>query len=300
MSSQSKTLITVIAVFILIAAGVAGYMLVSRWHQDEMNRAKQQSEAEHLAAMDKMEADMAKLQARLDRDRQAIPGTDTFPDVFGTSSPGPDPESATDCAKAEAEVRAFLSHLDAQPYMASRHLNVSSAEFFSTCAALLLADPPVNVAEMNDLHRLSKNMVHFYRVLGKDRLLLAKDILTNESAVLEPAMAVFYTHLVECGKSLSADAAPLSLEGLYEYAGYFLNTLGGRSYLMRRDPRVSTLVSYYAILVVDQANGEQLNPYGIDIRPHIDVIAATISTQSGLAYRDHYLDVLTHLKRKYN
>jgi hypothetical protein len=36
---------------------------------------------------------------------------------------------------------------------------------------------------------------------------------------------------------------------MYEYASY-LNTLGGRSYLMRRDSKVRLLTTYYCILVL--------------------------------------------------
>ena len=49
---------------------------------------------------------------------------------------------------------------------------------------------PINIAEMKDMLRLVKNVTHFYRVLGKDALTLAGDILASEDRVLEPAMAV--------------------------------------------------------------------------------------------------------------
>lgn len=299
MDSSNKALITTVIIFILVVGSVAGYVMINRWHKKEMDLAQSQTEQKYLKTIEKMESDIVKLQARLNGGHAAMPGAETFPEVFGTAFTGPELDTEADCAKAESEFNAFLVHLDAQPYIASRNLNGGSAGFFNTCASLLMANPPVNVAEMNDLYRLSKNMTHFFRVLGKDRLMLAREILRSESTVLEPAMAVFYTHAVECATPLSKNSAPLSLDRLYDYAGYFLNTLGGRSYLMRRDSKISTLTRYYAILVVDRANNEQLNTYGIDLRPHIDALSETLSLQTGLAYRDHYQSVLVSLKNKY-
>ena len=36
---------------------------------------------------------------------------------------------------------------------------------------------------------------------------------------------------------------------LYDYAGFFFNTLGGQAYLRRRTPRVESLVCFYALQV---------------------------------------------------
>jgi hypothetical protein len=162
-----------------------------------------------------------------------------------------------------------------------------------------MADPPVNIAEMKDMFRLVKNVTHFYRVLGKDRLILVKDILAAEERVLEPAMAMFYAGIAECRQPLPGDGEPLPIERLYDYAGYFLNTLGGRSYLLRRESKLRMLVSYYAILIVDRANDEKFNQYGIDVRPYIDYLFYDISNQKGLAYRERYLTRLTALRDKY-
>ena len=85
----------------------------------------------------------------------------------------------------------------------------------------------------------------------------------------------------------------------YEYAGYFLNTLGGRSYLMRRDPKVRLLATYYSIRNIDRANDRKLNPNGIDIRPAIAATAKEIRGQTGLVYRKQYLAELERLSAKY-
>ena len=73
-----------------------------------------------------------------------------------------------------------------------------------------------------------------------------------------------------------------SLETLYEYAGFFLNTLGGRNYLMRRNAQLRILTSYYCLLILDKANDETLNRYGIDIRPHIKLVLSEIKNAKSL------------------
>ena len=86
---------------------------------------------------------------------------------------------------------------------------------------------------------------------------------------------------------------------LYEYAGFFLHSLGGRSYLLRRDPTVRIMATYYSVLILDRANEEGLNRHGIDIRPHIDSVAEEIRNARGLVFRKDYLDTLEELKEKY-
>jgi hypothetical protein len=85
----------------------------------------------------------------------------------------------------------------------------------------------------------------------------------------------------------------------YEYAGFFLNTLGGRSYLFRRDPGTRLLVSYYAVLLLDQANTRHLNSYGIDITEHLPRLIQEMEASNGLTNKEEYLDKLYELAEKY-
>ncbi|BBO93288.1 hypothetical protein DSCOOX_64680 [Desulfosarcina ovata subsp. ovata] len=300
MNSMSKTLATVTVVFILVVGGLVAYVTINRWHESEMDRGRKQAQDECLEVIHKMEDDLADLQAQLETERQIRPGEEDFPTVFGTPTLGyAADDQPADCAKVEGQLNAFFNYLDSRPYLASKNIDGGSAGFLRTCATLLVADPPVNIAELNNLFRLVKNVTHFYRVLGKDRLLLAKEILTAEERIIEPALAVVYARLVECGKPLPGDAQPISIERVYDYAGYFLNTLGGRSYLLRRESKLRMLVNYYAILIIDRANDEKFNQYGIDLRPYIDYLFYDVSNQKGLSYRERYLTRLTALRDKY-
>ncbi|MGD8703812.1 MAG: hypothetical protein PVH26_15345 [Desulfosarcina sp.] len=300
MNSMNRTLATVAIVFTLIVAGLVTYFMVKRWHQEQMARGRQQAQTECIEVIRKMEADLEALQAQLEAERQTRPGDEIFPTVFGT--PAPDQDAATlpvDCQKVESQMNAFFTYLDSRAYLSSRDLEGGSAGLFQACTQQLMANPPVNIAEMKDMLRLVKNVTHFYRLLGKDRLMLIKEILASEDRVLEPAMAVFYARIAECGQPLPGDAQPPSMDRLYDYAGYFLNTLGGRSYVLRRESKVRMLIKYYSILIIDRANDEKFNRYGIDVRPYIDYLFYDISNQKGLTYRERYLTRLAALRDKY-
>ncbi len=300
MNSMNRTLATVAVVFALIVVGLVTYFMVNKWHRNQMAFGRQQAQNECLEVIRKMEADLDEIRSQLEAERQMRPGDEVFPTVFGTPAPGRDADVLpADCEKVDAQMLAFFNYLDSRSYLSARDIDGGSAGFFRECAMRLMANPPVNIGEMQELFRLVKNVTHFYRVLGKDRLMLTKDILAAEEKVLEPAMAVFYARFAECDLPLSGEAQPLSIERLYDYAGFFLNTLGGRSYLLRRESKVRMLVSFYAILIVDRANDEKFNRYGIDVRPYIDYLFYDISNQKGLAYRERYLTRLTALRDKY-
>jgi hypothetical protein len=76
--------------------------------------------------------------------------------------------------------------------------------------------------------------------------------------------------------------------------------LGGRSYLLRRDPKVRTLTIYYCVQVLDIANDEELNSRGIDIRPYLRSSLMDIENQTSLVHQKEYLSKLKELKLKYN
>jgi hypothetical protein len=89
------------------------------------------------------------------------------------------------------------------------------------------------------------------------------------------------------------------LPGLYLYAGFFLNTLGGQSYLLRRDPHIRVLLRYYSVLVLDRANNEGVNIYGIDIRYHLNSVIEEMDAAGNLADSQAYISNLLQLQEKY-
>jgi hypothetical protein len=92
---------------------------------------------------------------------------------------------------------------------------------------------------------------------------------------------------------------PPTLKILYEYSGFFLNTIAGRAYLSRRDSKIELLISYYSVLTLHRANEASLNTHGIDIRPFIGSLINEVGTRKGFLYRKQYLAELEELKKKY-
>ena len=204
------------------------------------------------------------------------------------------------CLETAEQLRTFFAHLDQQGYPARHGIKEKSEAHFIKVAQKLFANPPVVVRETDDLFTVLKNSAHFYRVLGKNDLFLLKDILGQEADSLEGVMAQFYrwSELAPRCKEQTV-ALQLPLNGLYEYAGFFLNTLGGQSYLFRRESRVRMLVKYYAVLIIDRANDQGLNRYGLDIREPLRSTIEEMQVSQNLTGRDAYLDTLLALQVKY-
>jgi hypothetical protein len=145
-----------------------------------------------------------------------------------------------------------------------------------------------------------KNVFYFYRVLGKQRVSLIKDILENESDIIEPLMRTFYQWFAAKNKNPKLTSARPSIEQLYVYACFLLETLGGRNYLFRRNPKIRILTSYYCVLIIDQANIDGVNSNGVDIRPHIKLVLEDMTLQVDLNYKNQYFMILEKLRKKYN
>ena len=195
----------------------------------------------------------------------------------------------------------FYTHLDQQSYMKDFNLKEPSSVHFSNLLQKLINTPPVVTNETDDLYTLLKNTAHFFRILGKDNILALKGILDREGSSFENILKTFYT-LTAYPEAIAREySLTLPKDGLYDYAGFFLNTMGGRLYLFRRDSTSRMTVSYYSILIIDNANDEGYNQYGIDIRPQIDTLINEIEdTGNRLLLKEEYLDTLYDLKEKYN
>lgn len=198
------------------------------------------------------------------------------------------------------ELNAFYAHLDRQPYMQAFDLKTPSKVHFSRLLQKLLENPPVISRETDDLFTLLKNTAHFFRVLGKDNIIILKGILDREKDSLERILRTFHALTFYPEALFKEYNITLSSDRLYEYGGFFLNTMGGRLYLFRRDSNSRMVVSYYAILVIDQARSEGNDRLGINLLPAIDSLIEEIENGGRrLTYREDYLDSLYDLKEQY-
>ena len=222
-----------------------------------------------------------------------------------TDERGPDGAPASDpaeilCDKLANNVENFFTTLDSRDYIQAFQLETPSSTYFPELIQKLIDNPPIVSGETDDLFTILQNTAHFFRIIGKKNILVLKGILDRERDTFEQILADFYqlTSEPDCLKQrfdLVIDDEPL-----YAYAGFFLNTMGGRLYLFRRDSMSRMVVSYYAILIIEQSNREGRNTYGIEIKDAIDNLIIEIeSSRIKLKMRDLYLDTLYDLKVKY-
>ena len=211
------------------------------------------------------------------------------------------PASAEEYQHLITELNTFYTHLDQQPYMQAFGLQEPSKAHFSKLLQKLIDNPPVVTRETDDLLTLLKNTAHFFRILDKENIIVLKGILDREKKSFEQILKTFYQLTYKPEYLQKEYGLELPLETLHDYAAFFLNTIGGRLYLFRRDSASRMTISYYSILVIDRANQEGNSRLGIDLRPAIDSLIEEIdNTGKNLRFKEEYLDKLYDLKEKYN
>ncbi len=205
------------------------------------------------------------------------------------------------CDQSYDVIHKFLLHLDNQEYIHQYTDGEKSEVYFIELIQKLGDNPPVVSRETDDLFTILKNTAHFFRIIGKDNILALKGILANEKDQFEVVLSHFYkmTQNENClNEKLQLN---LSKDTLYDYAGFFLNTMGGRLYLFRRDSVSRLTVSYYSILLIEQANRQGRNVHGLDIRPAVELLIPEIENSgSQLRLKDTYLEKLYELEDRMN
>ena len=211
-----------------------------------------------------------------------------------------DAVDASSCAGLADNVEAFFNKLDTRDYIKSFQLDSPSSVYFPELIQKLVDNPPIVSGETDDLFTILQNTAHFFRIIGKKNILVLKGILDREQATFEQILYDFFTLTAQPECLQERFNLTIGQEPMYAYAGFFLNTMGGRLYLFRRDSMSRMVVNFYAILIIEQANEEGRNKYGIDIKDAIDNLIIEIeSSRIKLQMRDFYLDTLYDLKVKY-
>jgi hypothetical protein len=280
-----------IAVAVLGAMAYFCYSLLAGWYEGNIETAKTQ---ERKAWQQKTEVLVKKI-AGLKEELTQIKD-----EVFGEQQlPVPSQPQEITFEEIERQIAAFFAYLDEKEYVKAYNLDGGTYNQYELAVKKLSSKKPIVTGETDSLYNLFLNIAHFYRVLGKKRLYLVRDVLNNEAEILESAMKTFYLwYSFKSNEDGDLKGRPPLLV-LYEYAGYFINTLGGRGYLLRRDSRVRIITTYYSVLIIDRANDKGLNSDGIDIRPHIKSVFNDITNQIGLIHQKEYLLQLEKLKIKY-
>jgi hypothetical protein len=305
----------IVAIVVIVASAFFIYSKFAGWHASKLETTVKQEKKIWQDKTDQMRQEIATLKQELaavkgqnlSQDKQ-----DKLVEVFGELQP--EDKEATQqlegqlsggkkqpsLAEVEGRIMSFFSYMDNQEYVQSYKFKEGTYHQYQIAIKKLSSKLPIVSGEMSSLYNIVRNVAHFYRVMGKKRVLLIKQILQNESEVIESVMRTFYLWFTMDDEGHSTIQGRPSMENMYEYAGYILNTLGGRSYLLRRDPKVRTLTAYYCVLILDKANDDELNSKGIDIRPYIGSLLMEIENQTGLVYQKEYATKLRELRLKYH
>lgn len=290
-----------ILVIVLIVGMVLfmGFTQLRKWHLNTLNQAVNNEQAICNKEIQALRDELIAIQNEVAKLKDTEEYEQRLSEIFGEKSDYLAFGDEISCNDLSLQVRTFLNYMDRQDYMASYKRRGGSQKLISDVTKVLETSPPMLSGELEDLVRLIQNVTHFYRFLGKERLNVLKNLLKTETDIIETVMAIFYGYMT------SGDRCPDKIiqfpteDTRYRYAAYFLNTLAGRSYLLRRDSKIRMLVSYYAVLTIDRANDATLNFQGTDIRPFIDYSFYEIANQKGLIYRGQYLEKLAELRKKY-
>jgi hypothetical protein len=297
----------IVAIVVIVASAFFIYSKFAGWHASKLETTVKQEKKIWQDKTDQMGQEIAALKQEL----AVVRGQNVSPDklavVFGETQQE-DKEVTQQLegnkqpvfAEVEGRIVSFFSYMDDQEYVQSYKFKEGTYRQYQIAIKKLSSKLPIITGEMSSLYDIVRNVAHFYRVMGKKRVLLIKQMLQNESEVIESVMRNFYLWFTMDDEGHATVQGRPSMENMYEYAGYILNTLGGRSYLLRRDPKVRTLTTYYCVLILDKANDEELNSKGIDIRPYIGSLSMEIENQTGLIHQKEYLTKLRELRLKYH
>ena len=286
---------------VMVIVGIAAYFgwnLFGSWQKESIETARKDERVE----WEKRTKELMEKLTSLEEELASIKG-ETIPqqklkEVFGPETDTRPEKGPLSYPDLEQQIKAFFTYLDEQEYVQAYEFKGGTYKQFQQALKKLSTNPPNVAGETASLYNLYRNMAHFFRVLGKKRLHLIRDILQNETEILESVMQTFYLWLVyKTGDEVTTDRP--TLNEMYAYSGFFLNTLAGKSYLLRRDSKIRLLTTYYSILILDRANDENLNSNGIDIRPHIEFLTKDLQTQIGVIHQKQYLLKLEELADKY-
>ncbi|MGD8972291.1 MAG: hypothetical protein PVJ56_03255 [Desulfobacterales bacterium] len=305
---MDKSVKIIVAVVVVAVIGYFVFNKMMSWYRGKLATAVQEEQEVWRQKTDELEKKITDLQEELTVVKGQNVPEDKLAEVFGEEeeegedqkkSEDADGLKQTDASDIERQIKSFFTYLDNQPYVQAYELKGGSYLQYQIAVEKLTVNPPIITGEMDSLYNMVRNVAHFYRSLGKKRVLLTKQVLNHESEVIESVMKTFYLWFILDAKGAATIKGRPSLDVLYVYSGYLLNTLGGRSYLLRRDPKVRILTTYYCVLILDKANDANLNSMGIDIRPYINSSLNEIKNQIGLVHQAEYVAKLDELRRKY-
>ena len=203
------------------------------------------------------------------------------------------------CILVNRHVRDFFEYLDTKKYIQQLNPGETAYARFKQIIERLCTRPPIPAGEGVDPAIMIKNIYFFCRALDKKDLRLVNRVVADDRDTLEDNMGMFYQWLM-LGKRCQnpGDVRP-SFDTLYRYAGFFLNTTGGRAYMFRRELKLRLLLTYYSVQIIYQADKAGKNSYGINVLPYMEPLMEEMSNYPDLLYKERYLETLTKIRMFY-
>ena len=285
-----KKTMTIVIIIVLAAAAVAFYFSKKTTVEQE-KKALQEKTRE-------LEKTITALQDEIKKTEPSVP-QEKLSAALGETAALPAQEKEIRCQQLNQQTKKFFSYLNDKGYIKAQGLGGDASEQYKKAIGLLETTRPLISGETQDLYTLMRNISFFCRVLGDKTIRVALAVLSQEADIMEPTIKLFYDQTNPWTGCSSEETVGLSPEALYDYASFFINTIAGHAYLARRDLKVRTLGLYYSVLIIDKANDNGSNKYGIDIRPAIASLLDDIESQRGLLYKKDYVSTLTELQKKY-
>jgi hypothetical protein len=204
-----------------------------------------------------------------------------------------------ECRRVQEDLKDFFEYLDNKPYVRQIDPEINTYQWFNRIMTRLSGHLPVPAGENLDPVTMTNHIFYFFRNLEPKEMRLLRDVMVNEASTLEANMDLFFRWLSLGDRCPETSGFRPPSDALYSYAGFFLNTIGGRAYLFRNSPGVRWLVTYYSILVVHEADKKGKNTYGIDIAPHLKALMREMSYQGDFLFQKEYVDRLEDLQGFY-
>ena len=209
------------------------------------------------------------------------------------------PDQTDYCSRIETDVLEFFKYLNNKNYIQHLEAGIDTYDEFKKLLGKLSSRPPIPAGEGVDANIISMNIFHFFRLLNRKEIRLIREIMRNEADTLEMNLELFYRWLMLGDRCPDPEDTRPSLEALYPYAGFFLNSIGGRAYLFRRPLGLRLLIRYYCLLIIHEADKRGKNSYGIDPFPEIAPLAEEMGLYPDFHFQNDYLLQLTTLQNYY-
>ncbi len=203
------------------------------------------------------------------------------------------------CALINQHVRDFFDYLNTKKYIQQLNLGETTYARFKQIIERLAARPPIPAGEGVDPAIMVKNIYFFCRALDKRDIRLIGQVIADDQDTLEDNLGMFYQWLMLGNQCVNPENVRPSFEALYRYAGFFLNTTGGRAYLFRRGLKLRLLVTYYSVQIIYQADKAGKNSYGINVLPYMEPLMEEMSNYPDLLYKERYLETLKKIRMFY-